>query len=114
MIQINESSDTERLADVFIALVQESASLKRENIQKVRSYARFLLADQQTKETPVLQDHEKESSSDKSFRNGSTTRCTFCGRADSQAQRMIQGPGVCICDECIYLCLQVLLVPLDS
>ena len=48
--QIIESSDTERLADVFIALVQESALLNLENIQKVRSYARFLLADQQTEE----------------------------------------------------------------
>ena len=112
--QINESSDTERLADVFIALVQESALLNLENIQKVRSYARFLLADQQTEEAPVSQTYEKKGSADKSPRNGSTTHCAFCGRPDDQVQRMIQGPGICICDECVYLCLQVLLVPLDS
>ncbi len=35
-------------------------------------------------------------------------RCSFCGKLQSQVERMIAGPGVCICNECIELCLNVL------
>ena len=30
-------------------------------------------------------------------------RCSFCGKSQSMVQRMIAGPGVCICNECIEL-----------
>ena len=35
-------------------------------------------------------------------------RCSFCGKHESQVRRMIQGPGVRICDECIQLCMSIL------
>ena len=35
-------------------------------------------------------------------------RCSFCGKYESQVQRMIQGPGVRICDECVNLCMSIL------
>ena len=35
-------------------------------------------------------------------------RCSFCGKHESQVHRMIQGPGVCICDECVQLCMSIL------
>ena len=35
-------------------------------------------------------------------------RCSFCGKHEQQAQRMIQGPGVQICDECVRLCMSIL------
>ena len=31
-------------------------------------------------------------------------RCSFCGKAQEQVQRIIAGPGVYICDECIRVC----------
>ena len=31
-------------------------------------------------------------------------RCSFCGKSESMVQRLIEGPGVLICDECISLC----------
>ncbi len=34
--------------------------------------------------------------------------CSFCGKPQSEATRLIAGPGVCICDECIELCLSIL------
>jgi len=34
--------------------------------------------------------------------------CSFCGKAQDQVERMIAGPGVCICNECIELCQTVL------
>ena len=34
-------------------------------------------------------------------------RCSFCGKREQQVHRMIQGPGVRICDECVQLCMSI-------
>ena len=34
--------------------------------------------------------------------------CSFCGKSENQVHRMIQGPGVRICDECVQLCMSIL------
>ena len=34
--------------------------------------------------------------------------CSFCGRTQKEANKIISGPGVCICDECINLCYDVI------
>lgn len=38
----------------------------------------------------------------------SQIRCSFCGKKESQVKRLIAGPGVCICDECVDLCCDIL------
>ena len=35
-------------------------------------------------------------------------RCSFCGKQQEQVSRMIAGPGVCICNECVDLCVSIL------
>jgi ATP-dependent Clp protease ATP-binding subunit ClpX len=35
--------------------------------------------------------------------------CSFCGKSSAFAKKMIAGPGVNICDECIQVCGQILL-----
>ena len=35
-------------------------------------------------------------------------RCSFCGKSEKQVHRMIHGPGVRICDECVQLCISIL------
>ena len=35
-------------------------------------------------------------------------RCSFCGKREGQVKRLIAGPGVFICDECIDLCCDIL------
>jgi ATP-dependent Clp protease ATP-binding subunit ClpX len=35
-------------------------------------------------------------------------RCSFCGKTQESVERMIAGPGVCICNHCIELCVNVL------
>ena len=35
-------------------------------------------------------------------------RCSFCGKREQQVHRMIQGPGVRSCDECVQLCMSIL------
>lgn len=32
------------------------------------------------------------------------TRCSFCGKSEAMVHKLIEGPGVFICDECIRLC----------
>ena len=34
--------------------------------------------------------------------------CSFCGKAVDQVEKIIQGPSVHICNECVYLCNEVL------
>ena len=36
------------------------------------------------------------------------TRCSFCGKDQSQVRKLVAGPGVYICDQCINLCREVL------
>src|ERR1700686_5592488 len=36
------------------------------------------------------------------------TRCSFCGKDQSQVRKLVAGPGVYICDLCIPLCREVL------
>ncbi len=35
-------------------------------------------------------------------------RCSFCGKPQEAVHRLVAGPGVYICDECVELCLQVM------
>ena len=34
--------------------------------------------------------------------------CSFCGKAQEQVKKLIAGPGVYICDECIELCSEII------
>ena len=38
-----------------------------------------------------------------------TRRCAFCGKTQDEVQRMVAGPGVCICNECIELCHEIVM-----
>lgn len=46
----------------------------------------------------MARDNEKE-------RN---VRCSFCGKTQEQVDKLIAGPGVYICDECIELCMGII------
>ena len=36
-------------------------------------------------------------------------RCSFCGKSQDEVEKLIGGPGgVCICDECVELCDQII------
>src|SRR4026209_1031926 len=34
--------------------------------------------------------------------------CSFCGKSQRQVKKLIAGPGVYICDECIDLCNEII------
>ena len=35
-------------------------------------------------------------------------RCSFCGKTSEQVRRMVAGPNVQICSECILLCQEII------
>ncbi len=37
-----------------------------------------------------------------------TIRCSFCGKPQDEVERIIAGPGVFICDECIKVCTNII------
>jgi ATP-dependent Clp protease ATP-binding subunit ClpX len=41
-------------------------------------------------------------------RPSNVTLCSFCGKSHSEVRKLIQGPGVYICDSCIVVCKNVL------
>jgi ATP-dependent Clp protease ATP-binding subunit ClpX len=39
---------------------------------------------------------------------GDLLKCSFCGKSQKQVKKLIAGPGVYICDECIDLCNEII------
>lgn len=35
-------------------------------------------------------------------------KCSFCGKSEEQVRRLVAGPGVYICDECVELCFDII------
>lgn len=41
-------------------------------------------------------------------------KCSFCGKSQDQVKRIIAGPGVYICDECVSLCSEIIKEEVDD
>lgn len=37
-----------------------------------------------------------------------SVRCSFCGKAQENVRKIVAGPGVYICDECVELCTSII------
>ena len=42
------------------------------------------------------------------FEGSELLKCSFCGKSQKQVKKLIAGPGVYICDECIDLCNEII------
>ena len=40
--------------------------------------------------------------------DGNQIKCSFCGKTQEEVNRLISGPGVYICDECIDVCIEIM------
>ena len=47
------------------------------------------------------EDHDKKEKS-------STSYCSFCGKSQHEVLKLIAGPKVCICHECVDLCVEII------
>lgn len=48
------------------------------------------------------------------FEDQKGLKCSFCGKYQDQVKRLIAGPGVYICDECIELCNEIISEELEE
>ncbi len=46
--------------------------------------------------------------------SGDLLKCSFCGKTQKQVKKLIAGPGVYICDECIDLCNEIIIEELSE
>ena len=44
----------------------------------------------------------------------SQLKCSFCGKSQDQVRKLVAGPGVYICDECIELCSEIVVEELGT
>ena len=51
-----------------------------------------------------VHDKEVHDKKDKS----SAYYCSFCGKSQHEVLKLIAGPKVCICDECVDLCVEII------
>ena len=68
-----------------------------------------ILEDRRSAPTPSSHGIEEEQRS--MFRFGDEKgqlKCSFCGKSQEQVRKLIAGPGVYICDECIELCNEII------
>jgi ribosomal protein L37AE/L43A len=42
---------------------------------------------------------------------GARCSCSFCGKRQDQLRKLVAGPGVWICDNCVALCVEILAEP---
>ena len=42
------------------------------------------------------------------YNDNSTVKCSFCGKTQDMVKRIVAGPGVYICSECIELCQEII------
>ena len=40
--------------------------------------------------------------------NGKLLYCSFCGKSQHEVRKLIAGPTVFICDECVELCMDII------
>lgn len=54
--------------------------------------------------------HADEAAGNNESINNELVYCSFCGRPNNQVIKMIQGPGVNICSECVMIAVQYLIL----
>lgn len=44
----------------------------------------------------------------KNEKDGQILRCSFCGKSQDEVKKLIAGPTIYICDECVDLCNEII------
>ena len=50
----------------------------------------------------------------KSADSKNTLYCSFCGKSQHEVRKLIAGPTVFICDECVELCMDLSLIHISE
>ena len=70
------------------------------------------MSDNNDKVVSLAGARSKEKATDKveAADNSQAVFCSFCGRPNHMVIKMIKGPGVNICSECLMICMQYLIL----
>lgn len=69
------------------------------------------MSDNQNKVISMADARDKEKNAEKTTETPQPqVHCSFCGRPNAQVLKMIKGPGVNICSECVMICMQFLIL----
>ena len=101
--------DNQDLSRQIKEFIRALASLDDEDAQKLADCFQYLIQSKRTEETRTVNAQpDKRPDAVESRRIEGRKRCSFCGKSEQQVRRLILGPGVSICDRCVYLCCQLL------
>lgn len=85
-------------------LVEDISYLNKDDWKKVRNYVTKL---RQLERMDGKVDYALAKAGISITPKHNGIRCSFCGKAQSDVEKLIAGPGVFICDECIGLCNEI-------
>lgn len=101
--------DNQNLSRQIKDFIHALALLDDEDAQELADCFQSIVQSKRTEETRAANAQpDKRPNAVESRRVEERNRCSFCGKSEKQVRRMIVGPGVNICDECVYLCYQLL------
>lgn len=98
------------MADVYLsddALLRDYAKLNQEYKNKAGRYIKNLLKIQRAESKVEREIKALPGEAGDNFGRWQEIRCNFCGKRSEDVTRMISGPGVYICDECVDLCSEI-------
>ena len=87
-----------RLAHMYRALARRKPKPKRKVMTK-----------RKTKVRRRLDEHYKLKTTPKPKLPPDTLYCSFCGKSHLEVRKLISGPTAYICDECVRLCVDILI-----
>ena len=109
MEELSHYLEDERYEKAFESIMKDIGIAKEQNdIEKVKRLINYLMS-----VTKLINGETKQEESfpDKSKRVVSQKKmiyCSFCGKSKNEVLKMIAGPSVFICSECIALCQDIL------
>lgn len=100
----------------IISIISEMEDIiNRENMTSEQLLSCAIIIDERNKKIQRLASgrslHLKEqhlTSCNSQYRDGKKLYCSFCGKYQTEVERLIAGPSVYICDECVDLCVDII------
>ncbi len=109
MEDLSKYLEGDRYEKAFDSILKDIGIAKDQNdYEKVKRLIKYLMSVTKS----INGETEKEESSPESSKSEATQSkmiyCSFCGKNKNEVFKMIAGPSVFICNECIALCQDIL------
>lgn len=100
----------------IISIISEMEDIiNRENMTSEQLLSCAIIIDERNKKIQRLASgrslrlkEQHLTSCNSQYRDGKKLYCSFCGKYQTEVERLIAGPSVYICDECVDLCVDII------